>query len=580
MESKEAENFVDILRRRAREQPRRWAFSFLEDGEVESVRLDYAQLDLQARAIAADLQRRGLQGERILLLHSRPADFVPAFFGCLYAGAAAVPMPAPSPALLKHAAPRLKAILKDADAAAVLTCGRDIAGQREILKGPGGLSWIAGEAFAEDAAKAWRQPCIGPGTLAFLQYTSGSTADPMGVMITHENLCCNSRMQCSGMGVTERDIFVGWLPLQHDMGLGAQLLEPVYVGFPAVVMSPLSCLKRPVRWLRAITRYKATSTGAPSFGYDLCARKIDAQEMRGLDLSSLKLALNGADFVRVGVLERFARRFHACGFRSKAFYPCYGLAEATLMVSGGKRGDPWAVRRVDRAALEQGRVRSLAAKDPRARAVVDCGRSLPGESILIADPKRRIPCAEGSVGEVWVAGPHVAQGYWKRPGRTREVFGAFLRDRQGPFLRTGDLGFMEGGRLFIVGRIKDLILLRGVNIHPQDVEETAELAHPLLRRNACAAFGADVGEEERLVLVAELGSEYFRSARRTGKPSCFEIASAIRAKVFEGHRLRAHEVFLVRSGTIPRTTSGKLRRGACRSLYLEGKLMPIGGSRL
>jgi acyl-CoA synthetase (AMP-forming)/AMP-acid ligase II len=564
--------FVELLRERARRQPERAAFVFLADGEVECGRMTYADLDRRARAVAARLRGRGAAGERVLLIHRDAADFLPAFFGCLYAGAAAVPTPAPHPALFKHALPRLHAIIGDAAPSFAIASPSLRADLEALLAraGTGPLRWIDG-GENESGADAWREEASAPGELALLQYTSGSTASPRGVMITHGNLVENSRMMLSGSGGSDASVGVSWLPFIHDMGLGTGLLLPVYGGFPSVLMSPLSFLKKPSRWMSAVSRYRATFTAGPSFAYELCARKTSAEDLSGLDLSALRNAVDGADVVRAAVLDLFARRFAPCGFQPSAFFSCYGLAEATLFVTGVDAGSEPARLAVDRAALERGRAVPCA-PGPSARVLVDCGRALPGTRLAIVDPETRAVLPERAVGEIWVSGPHVARGYWNRPEETRETFQAELADGgSGPSLRTGDLGFLDEGRLYVSGRLKDRIIVRGVNISPEDVEETAEGAHPLLRHNSCAAFGVEVDDEERLVVVAETAPE----ARREDAAAA---AAAVRQAVFDALRIRPHDVVLIRRGVMPKTTSGKVRRAACRALYEKGELDPTGSA--
>jgi acyl-CoA synthetase (AMP-forming)/AMP-acid ligase II/acyl carrier protein len=359
-------------------------------------------------------------------------------------------------------------------------------------------------------------------------------------------------------------VVVGWLPLYHDMGLIGNVLQPLYVGARAVLLSPLTFLQRPALWLAAVARYRATTSGGPNFAYDLCARKVGEEEKAGLDLSSWSVAFNGAEPVRAETVERFAAAFAPCGFRRAAFFPCYGLAEATLFVTGGAPGAGPVIRPVDAAALERHQVADAPPGAP-GRALVGCGRAAAGQAVRIVDPESGAPCAPGRVGEVWVAGPSVAAGYWGRPEETARTFGARLAG-EGPFLRTGDLGFLADGELFVTGRRKDLIILRGRNHYPQDLERTAEASHPALRPGCGAAFGVDRDGEERLVILQEV-------ERSAADPA--GIADAVRRAVAGEHEVAVEEVVLVRSGTVLKTSSGKVRRAACRAAYLAGELAVV-----
>jgi len=569
-------SLVRVLRERALEHPERPAYAFLADGEVEESRLSFGELDLRARALGARLQQMGLAGERALLLYPPGLELVSAFLGCLYGGVVAVPAyPPRSPRML----PRLRAIAGDARPAVVLTTA-DALSQVEALAGRlpemAGSRWLASDGLgteAEDLAAQWCDPEIDAGSLAFLQYTSGSTATPKGVMVSHGNLLHNEEMIRQAFGQSERSVIVGWLPLHHDMGLIGNVLQPLYTGASCVLMSPVAFLQRPSRWLRAISRYRATTSGGPSFAYELCVRKIPAAERHSLDLSSWQVAFNGAEPVRAETLERFAEAFAPCGFRREAFYPCYGLAEATLFVAGGAAGEVPQVGTFRAADLEVGLATAVAAFDPAGRRLVGSGGAWAGQRIAIVDPQTGRRRHAGQVGEIWVAGLSVAQGYWGRPEATAETFEARIPDEDGTWLRTGDLGFLgEEGELFITGRLKDLIILRGRNHYPQDIEHTAAESHAALRADSGAAFSVDSGGEERLVVVMEM------DRRREGEASA--AVEAVRQAVAEAHEVQVHEVVLVRMGSIPKTSSGKIQRHASRAAYLAGELTVVGRSGL
>ncbi|HSK75277.1 MAG TPA: AMP-binding protein, partial [Thermoanaerobaculia bacterium] len=545
-------SLTEALGSRAARTPDRTAYVFLAEGEEEQGRLTYGALEEQARAIAAALARTCRPGERALLLYPPGLDFVAAFFGCLYAGVIAVPAyPPRSPRMM----PRLLAILADARPAVALAPAAALQRVRGWLtRTPeaAALPWLATDELAP--APAGREPEGPEGDgVAFLQYTSGSTSTPKGVMVSHANLAHNQRVIEAACGHSEESVFVTWLPVYHDLGLIGNLLQATWVGAPCVLMSPVAFLQSPIRWLAAVSRYRGTTSGGPNFAYDLCARKVLPAERAGLDLSSWQVAFNGAEPVREETLGRFAEAFAVSGFRSGALYPCYGLAEATLMVSGGRPGQEPVVR------------------EHEGRRLVGCGRILLDLSAAVVDPESGTPCPPGGAGEIWVAGGSVARGYWNRPEETAHAFGAFLPDGRGPFLRTGDLGVLSGGELFIAGRLKDLIILRGKNHYPQDLEATAGSCHPALAGGTGAAFAVDSEGEERLVLVHEV-------ERHAAAPE--EIAAAVRQAIAGEHEAVVHEVVLVPPGGVPRTTSGKVQRRACRDLYLQGELRAVSRSRL
>ncbi|MCP4658823.1 MAG: fatty acyl-AMP ligase, partial [bacterium] len=567
---------VALLRRRAREHGSRLAYTFLVNGEREGAKLTYGELDRRARAIAGRLQGRELEGERALLLFPPGLEYIAAFLGCLYAGVIAVPA---YPPRSKRTLPRLQAILADARPRVILTA----TAIRPALERLFSLSpewretpYLATDTVPDTAADAWRDPGVDAETLAFLQYTSGSTSTPKGVMLDHGNLLSNQRMIHQAFETSEGSIIVSWLPLYHDMGLIGGVLHPLYLGTSSILMAPHDFLRRPFRWLETVSRYRATVSGAPSFAYDLCVHKVTPEERATLDLSSWQVAFNGAEPVHAETLDRFAEAFHPAGFRRRAFFPCYGLAEATLLVSGGKSAAEPYVQAVEVAALEQHRVvpqeevpGDRPAGEADTRRLVSCGQFPEGLELRIVDPASCEECPAGRVGEIWVAGSGVAQGYWNRPGESGETFGAHLAGAAGdPYLRTGDLGFLHRGELFITARLKDLIIIRGRNLSPQDIEKTAEASCPGLRPGCGAAFSVEVGGEEQLVVVQELDQ------RRGPEPD--EAVAAVRRAVGEEHEVQVEAVVLIKPNTIPKTTSGKIQRRACRKLFLAEKLEVLG----
>jgi acyl-CoA synthetase (AMP-forming)/AMP-acid ligase II len=534
---------VELLRRRACEQPTQLAYTFLLDGEGEEARLTYGELDARARAIATLLQSLDVTGGRVLLLYPSGLDYIAAFFGCLYAGVVAVPAYPPRPAAQNRNFPRLRAIVNDCSPTVALSTGAILgAVEKRLAQHPDLMSmrWLSTDNLSAALANEWQEPALSSHTLAFLQYTSGSTATPKGVMVSHGNLLHNERMISLAFGQTAQSIIVGWLPLYHDMGLIGNVLQPLYLGARCILMAPTAFLQRPLRWLDAIARYKATTSGGPNFAYELCVRKTTAEQRAGLDLSSWTTAFNGAEPVRPETMQRFAEVFGPCGFRFESFAPCYGLAEATLIVTGGRPSAEPIVTKFDAAGLEHNQVRPASATD-QARSLVNCGRTLLSQKLVLVEPESATQCGPDSVGEIWVAGPSVTHGYWQRPEETAQTFDAYLADvGAGPFLRTGDLGFLHEGRLFVTGRLKDLIVIRGRNHYPQDIEATVERSHAALRPGCGAAFSIDVADEERLVVVQEI--------EHRQRPDMNAVHDAIRQALFEEHEVLAHAILLVPPG--------------------------------
>ncbi len=565
-------NIIDILRKRAIYQPDQIAYTFLNTGEAASSHLTYGDLDRKARVIGALLQSLELVGKRALLLYPPGLEFIAAFFGCLYAGVVAVPAYPPRP---NRSMERLQAIVTDCQATEVLTTTavwNNLEHSVVQYQSLSSLRWLATDNLASNLLMD--RPDIDSDTLAFLQYTSGSTGTPKGVMVTHSNLLHNESMIKEAFGHSQKTLVVGWLPLFHDMGLIGNVLQPLYLGIPSILMSPVDFLQKPLRWLEAISHYQATTSGGPNFAYDLCVRKITPEQRASLDLSSWEVAFNGAEPVRAETLERFASYFAPCGFRREAFYPCYGMAEATLFIAGGKKTHPPVIQVVEETALEQNRVVAAKAELENNRALVGVGRAWLDQEIAIVDPQSLIQCPVGKVGEVWVSGANIAQGYWNRPEQTQEAFQAYLADTgEGPFLRTGDLGFLqENGELFVTGRLKDVIIIRGRNHYPQDIELTVERSHVALKPSCGAAFAVEIKGEERLVVVQEVERSYLRKLDED------EVIGNIRQALTAQHGLQVYAVILVKAGTIPKTSSGKIQRYACRANFLEGTLNTVYGN--
>jgi acyl-CoA synthetase (AMP-forming)/AMP-acid ligase II/acyl carrier protein len=558
---------VDVLRARARHTPERTAYLFLHDGEVEGPPLRYADLDARARAIAARLQEQGAPGERALLLFPPGLEFVTAFFGCLYAGVVAVPA---YPPRANRPDARIQEIAANSQPRFVLTT----AAVQSALATRGtpfgeGLSpvWLATDEIADAAAEGWREPAGDVRGLALLQYTSGSTRAPKGVMVSHRNIMANSADFARTMRQDEGSLSVSWLPHFHDLGLIWGILQPLYSGYPAVLMAPAAFLQRPLRWLAAISKYRATVSGAPNFAYDLCTARITAEERAQLDLSRWEISINGAEPVRQTTLKAFAETFAPCGLHPETVRPGYGMAECTLMITLGPKGSRTVVCRADAAALERHQV--VPSPNGDARIVVGCGPLVEEPRIVIADPQTGRPVPDGEVGEIWAKGASVAEGYWNQPEETARTFAAVRTDTgEGPFLRTGDLGFVREGELFITGRLKDLIIIRGLNHYPQDIEATVEGSHQALRPGAGAAFSVDVGGDERLVIVQEVDRVHRHGAMD-------DVFAAIRRAVTEEHEVEPWAIVLIRPATVRKTSSGKIQRLASRADFLAGNLSVV-----
>ncbi|MBD3884957.1 fatty acyl-AMP ligase [Phormidium tenue FACHB-886] len=557
---------IELLGDRATKQSAKVAFTFLQDGETETGYLTYQALEQQAKAIAANLQSMVEPGSRALLLYPPGLEFIAAFFGCLYAGVVAVPA---YPPRRNQNIARVQAIATSAQAAIALTTSNLLGDLENRLQEEAGLSslqWLATDQVAIDAAAAWQAPAISSSTLAFLQFTSGSTGTPKGVMVSHGNLLHNSELIHQCFEDTPDSSGLSWLPPYHDMGLIGGILQPLYVGASMILMPPVAFIQKPLRWLQAISHYKVTTSGGPNFAYDLCSRKITPEQLASFDLSSWQLAFTGAEPVRAETLEQFASIFAACGFQQTAFQPCYGMAETTLLVSGGLKSAPPVIRTVDGAALERNQVVNSTEQGENSRVLVGCGYSRADQQVRIVDPETLTACPDGQVGEIWVSGPSIAQGYWNQPKETEQTFQAYLGDTEGPFLRTGDLGFLQENELFITGRIKDVIIIRGQNHYPQDIEFTVEKSHPALRPNCGAAFAVEIKGKERLIVVQEVERSYLR------KLNVKEVVGNICQAVTVEHGLQVYTTVLVKTGSIPKTSSGKIQRHACRAAFLTGNL--------
>ncbi len=554
---------ISLLRDRADALPGKTAFEYLRSSEGVAETLTYGLLTTRSMSIAAYLQQRFQPGDRLLLVFPPGLSFVEAFFGCLFAGMVAVPLALPS---VRRAAEGIALAAADAQAAAILSSGRYCDHGRQSF-GLGEtamrLDWIATDSIEDSWVPDWRVPRITTDDPGLLQYTSGSTSRPRGVVISHCNMIANAQLIQKRFGTNGDTRGAIWLPLHHDMGLIGGVLQPVYVGGSCVLIAPGTFLHRPALWLETISERRITVSGGPNFAYELCLRRISEQDMANLDLRSWEVAFCGAEPIRANVLSRFAKRFRDVGFREQALLPCYGLAEATLMVTAADRDKPPIVVSFDTQSLSAGWSRSLDTKKSGGVELVSCGRTDAGQSVEIVDPITHQICVDGRVGEVWIQGSGVAQGYFGRADASRQFQGRIADRDDGNWLRTGDLGFVDRSELFLLGRLDDRIGIRGRNIYAHDIEWGLSDVYPGLRSGHCVAFAG--AEADQLIIVQEVEP-------RAGDLDMTTAASAIRRSVASLQGVEAHAIMLVAAGEILRTSSGKPRRGRCRERYLKGEL--------
>ena len=596
---------VELLRWRAETIPNERVFTFLIDGHKKEVKLTYAEFDKKVRAFAALLQKKGLKGERALLLFPPGIDYIIAFFGCLYAGVIAVPAYPPDPNRLNRTLPRLQAIVHDAQATMALTNDSimymikilrlgnkftdtmermpllrkfrttmnyfttqktGLANAREL----GDLQWISSDDVLDHLADSWHEPDVTESTIAFLQYTSGSTGTPKGVMLTHGNLLANSADIYTAFGYRKGTEGVIWLPIYHDMGLIGGVLQPIYGGMPTTLLSPIHFLQKPLRWLETISKIKSefVVSGGPNFAYDLCVKKVTPKHLETLDLSNWSVAFSGAEPVRHETVERFYHTFKDNGFKKEAFLSCYGLAEATLYVTGVDFDKAPPAMHFDKLKLKTSQIVPVPESHPNAQHMVSCGHPPLDQRVEIVDPVSLKKVGPNQTGEVWIQGPNISQGYWNREEETKETFGAFIDgSKDGPFLRTGDLGGIIDGELYITGRAKDLIIIRGRNYYPQDLEFVVENVHDAIRPGCSAAFSIEEDEQEKLVIVAEL--------RQQKNLPLEEIVALIRSAISETNDIRVQTIVLIKARSISKTSSGKIQRHAVKNEFLEDKLKVI-----
>lgn len=547
---------VQSLQRRAAQTPDRLALRFLAETAEQSVVLSYRDLDLRARTIAAALQADAGLGDRAVLLFPSGPDYVAAFFGCLYAGVIAVPAYPPESAR-RHHQERLLSIIADAEPRLLLTTS-SLGDSLAQLEGAPQLLCV--DSLHVEIAGNWIAPNLQDDDIAFLQYTSGSTALPKGVQVTHGNLVANELLIRRGFGIdlNPDDVIVSWLPLYHDMGLIGGLLQPIFSGVPCVLMSPAYFLGRPLRWLEAVSEYGGTISGGPDFAYRLCSERVSESALDRLDLSKWRVAYSGSEPIRLDTLERFAEKFAACGFTPNNFFASYGLAEATLFVAGGTRGHGIPALRLDEQALAANR-----AEPGQGAAIMSCGTSQPEHAVLIADPATLATLPDNAVGEIWATGPSIAHGYWRNPEATAKTF---VQHEGRTWLRTGDLGFIREGEVFITGRLKDLLIVRGHNLYPQDIEQAIEREVEVVRKGRVAAFAVNDQGLEGIGIAAEIS----RSVQKILPPEA--LIKAIRQAVAEACQEAPSVVVLLNPGGLPKTSSGKVQRSACRTRLADGSL--------
>ncbi|MBN8467946.1 fatty acyl-AMP ligase [Corallococcus exiguus] len=560
-----APHITELLREHARTRPDQEAVSLVRDLDRAdgTTTLTYQRLDAEARRIAVWLQERFAPGERVLMLYPVGVDFVAAFFGCLYAGM--ITVPAPLPGQYPHQRRRVRSIARDAGVRAIFTDSTHAAAVTEWAGAEGleGVTVLATDTQGDGDPEAWRMPPTSRDTLLLLQYTSGSTGEPKGVMVSHHNLLHNVASFQRALGFTDRTRFGGWIPLYHDMGLMAQLLPALFLGSACVLMTPNAFVMRPHLWLRMIDKHDIGYSAAPNFAFELCRRRVSDAQLAGLDLSRWEFAANGSEPVQASTLRAFAQRFAAAGFRESALCPCYGMAEATVFVSGRAHRPP-VVHRVVAEALEQHEYR-LATEGQQARELVSCG--VPeGYDVRVVDPATRATLRPGMVGELWLRGDSVSRGYWNNPRATSANFGAATAEGEEGFLRTGDLGLVLDGEVYVTGRIKEMLITHGRNLYPQDIEHEVRAQHPELATRFGAVFTVSPPDEEETVVVThEVKGRFDTEGYR-------QLVARIKVTVSREFGIRVGGVALLKPGSVQRTTSGKIQRAAMRTLFLANAL--------
>ncbi len=568
-EDNDKNSIIDIFLKQAHQHKEKKAFTFLIDGEDQEVSLSYNNLLERSKSIAVHLKAIIKKGDRALLAFPSSLEYIAAFYGCILAGIIAVPAFPPDPARLKRSTSRLKAITENAEPSVILTSSLI----KTIMDNDNSLNEffqsipvIATDKIDITLADQWSMPVINNNDTAFLQYSSGSTGTPRGVMVTHKNVIADLKMIMNSMNHNSDTVLMTWLPFFHDACLVGFILHTVFAGAHCVLMSPESFMQKPLRWLRALTKFKATATLGPNYAYEICTEKITVDEIKDLELSSLKVACNGSEPVYADTMRKFFEKFAACGFKKTTFQCNYGLAEATLLISGGTLEELIVSKQVSAVSLMYNKI-----EDPHDSndlcEITGSGLIYNGQTVRIVDPETKKICSNGEIGEIWVQSDTVAAGYWNRPEDTKKTFSAYISENhEGPYLRTGDFGFIDINELFITGRIKDLLIIRGQNHYPQDIERSASRSHVDLRNGCCIAFSIVKNQQEELVIVQEL----IKSAVKSFNGE--EIRKAIINTVNENHGIVPGAIALIQTGNIPKTTSGKLQRHAAAKSYFDGSL--------
>ncbi len=572
-------NLMEAYRRQSFVQPDKVVYRYLAGSVFDSektIEVTYEELDRRIRNIAHLLQTRNACGKRVVLVYSSGIEYVEAYFACLFSGAIAVPAYPPNAS--RFFFPRLDHMIKNSGAEIALSTTETIqslqVSQPDLVNGFN-LEWVSTDNLSEYYSDLWVEPDLNEDTVAFLQYTSGSTSTPKGVIVTHGNLLHNINVigDCFKPLMKEglSDINgVTWLPPYHDMGLIGGILALPFFGFTANLMSTTAFVKKPLRWLEALSYFKSQISAAPNFAFDYCLKHIPAEEEAKLDLSHMRIIFNGAEPINYRSIERFNERFSVSGLRNEVIYPCYGLAESSLIVTGGPMDASPTVKAFNKKSLENGLIEEVSIDMPDARSLVGCGSELSDGKVVIVSPETMTACRDNEPGEIWIQSPSVAPGYWEEDAKTKETFQAYIEpDHEGPYLRTGDLGFLYNNELFITGRLKDLIIIQGRNISPTDVERVAENSHLAFRKNSNAAVSVEIDKQEELVVIQEVDKKYMKQMNTD------ELISAIRNAVEEEFNLNPYEVVLIRSGTIKKTSSGKIQRHTCREVYLDNSLDTI-----
>ena len=567
---KESKTLVHLLNHRAACQGDKTAYILLDEKGNESDRICYAELVKSARNIASTIQRKVSKGDRCLILLPPGLQFITGFLGCLFAGVIAIPS---YPPRRKKTNERFWSVFHNAEPLCILTSPEikeSLNGHFDFSERLQDIPHVVIEGEYADDSTYWENPDVEPDDIAMLQYTSGSTGQPMGVMVSHDNLMHNFEVVKQSFHHDENLIGVSWLPPYHDMGLMGTLLQPLYVGGMSVIITPNDFLRSPVIWLNSITKYRGITAGCPNFALDFCVERISEEQKMDIDLTSLKVLFCGSEPIRKKTLDNFSNAFKNCGFTTNKFLPCYGLAESTLLVTGIHCSEPPEYLKVDRQNLERTGKIILSQDNTRSSELVGCGYPWLDGKVIIVDPETGCKVQEHETGEIWIISSSVCRGYWNNPEKTRQIFKAYTSDtKEGPFLKTGDLGFINNGHLYITGRIKDLIIICGINYYPQDIENTVENCHPALQKNACTAFSVDMNDQEQLVVVQEVKRTAIRELNEN------KIFEAIRSAIAYEHEIPIYAVALISPGSSIKTSSGKIQRRACKSAFLQNDLKLI-----